>query len=208
MLEKRNLLDIAHELQALSSGGLQYTKDHFDADRFRRVRTLAAELVSGAADLPLPDVKHLFEANDGYQTPKSDTRAVIFNERDEVLLIHDYDGKWALPGGWCDYNQTVASNVVKEAKEEAGLDVLPHRLIAVHDHRRRNNPDSFFHVFRFFVLCDVLGGTFQPNDETTESRYFPLSALPENLNLHKNTPEQLRLCLEAKHAEHWETQYD
>lgn len=206
-MDKQNVLDLAHELQALASGGIQYTKDRFDVDRFLRIREIAAELVSGAAERPLPEIQQLFEENDGYQTPKSDTRAVIFNERDEVLLIHDYDGKWALPGGWCDFNQSVASNVIKEAREEAGLEVRPGRLVAVHDHRRRNNPNSFFHVFRFFVLCERLSGEFTENDETTESGYFPLSALPE-LNLHKTTPEQLALCLEAKHAGHWETMYD
>jgi ADP-ribose pyrophosphatase YjhB (NUDIX family) len=207
MIEAEQRLKLAHELQALASSGLLYTKDHFDAERFARIRDIAAELTSLDTGLPYPQVAQLFAANDGYQTPKSDTRAVIFNDRDEVLLVHDYDGKWALPGGWCDFDQTVASNVVKEAREEAGLEVLPGRLVCVHDHQRRNSPHSFFHCFHFFVLCEVVGGAFQPNEETTESGYFSLDQLPE-LNTHKTNPEQLALCLQAKHAAVWETIYD
>lgn len=205
--EEKTVLELAHELQAIASAGLLYSKDRFDLERFERIREIAAELVSGNTGLPTADIRALFEQNDGYQTPKAVTRAAIFNERDEVLLIHDFDGKWALPGGWCDFDQSVFSNIVKEAREEAGLDVVPGRLVCVHDNRRRNNSNSFFHSFHFFVLCEVRGGQFQANLETTESGYFPLDALPE-LNTHKTAPEQLALCLRAKKAETWETQYD
>ncbi|MCC8065275.1 MAG: NUDIX hydrolase [Clostridiales bacterium] len=205
--EEKTLLELAHELQAIASAGLLYSKDRFDQERFARVRDIAAQLTSSETGLPLEQVQALFAENDGYQTPKTSTRAVMFNGRGEVLLVRDYDGLWTLPGGWCDFDQTVSSNVVKEAREEAGLTVEPWRLVCVHDNRKRNNPHSFFHSLQYFVLCRVLGGGFQPNSETTESGYFPLDALPE-LNLHKTTPEQLRLCWEAQNAAYWETQFD
>ena len=59
-------------------------------------------------------------------------------------------------------------------------------------------------LFPFFVLCDLLGGSFRENSETTASGWFSLDALPP-LDLEKTTPEQLRLCLEASRARHWET---
>ncbi|MCD7917721.1 MAG: NUDIX hydrolase N-terminal domain-containing protein [Clostridiales bacterium] len=207
MENEKTLLELAHELQAIASAGLLYSRDRFDLERFQRVRDIAAELVSSETGLPFAQIQTLFSENDGYQTPKTSTRAVIFNSRGEVLLVRDYDGQWTLPGGWCDFDQTIASNVVKEAREEAGLTVEPWRLVCVHDHRSRNNAQSFFHCLQYFVLCNVLGGSFQPNSETTESGYFPLDALPK-LNLHKTTPEQLRLCWEARNATHWETQFD
>jgi ADP-ribose pyrophosphatase YjhB (NUDIX family) len=37
-------------------------------------------------------------------------------------------GRWTLPGGWADVNQTAAENVVKEALEESGFNVEPERL--------------------------------------------------------------------------------
>ncbi len=203
------LTELTHELHALASGGLLYTKDRFDRERFERIRDIAAEILAMDVEgLSTEKAVELFAENDGYETPKCDTRAVIFNDNDEVLLIKDYDGKWALPGGWCDYDQTIFSNTVKEASEEAGLDVEPYLLVAAHSHRKHNNPKSFFSVIRFFVLCRVKGGSFRANDETTESGYFATDALPSDINTHKSSPEQIKLCLEARHSDHWVTIFD
>ncbi len=203
------LTDLSRELHALASGGMLYTKDRFDKERFERIRDIAAEILAMDVEgLPTEKAAELFTQNDGYQTPKCDTRAVIFNDRDEVLMIKDYDGKWALPGGWCDHDQTIFTNTIKEAYEEAGLDVEPYLLVAAHSHRKHNNPKSFFSVIRFFVLCNVRGGEFRANDETTECAYFAVDRLPEDINDHKSNPEQIRLCLEAKHADHWVTLFD
>ena len=118
------------------------------------------------------------------------------------------DGKWAMPGGWCEYNTTIMENTVKEAREEAGLVVEPVRLVAAHSNRKHNNPKSFFYITRFFVLCNVTGGEFKPNEETTDARYFDVDSLPSDLNDHKSSPEQIRLCLEALRAKSWEPVID
>ena len=175
-----NTIELAHELHALSSAGLLYTRDSFDEERYTRIREIAATLISLAS----------CEENDGYQTPKLSTRSAIFNESDEVLLVKDYDGKWVMPGGWCDYNQTIYSNTKKEALEEAGLNVEPYRLVGLFDHRKRNNPNSFFYDIHAFMLCRLIGGEFHKNIETTQSRYFPLNALTE-MNDHKTSREQI-----------------
>ena len=64
-------------------------------------------------------VKNLFYNETGYQTPKIDTRAAIFKD-DKILLVHENNGTWSLPGGWCDLNVSVTENTIKEVKEEAG----------------------------------------------------------------------------------------
>lgn len=125
------ITELAQELHALASAGVLYSKVDFDKERFARARDIAAELLAlNTEGLTVEKATELFCENDGYQTPKCDTRAVIFNEKDEVLLIKDYDGKWALPGGWCDRDQTIFTNTIKEAYEEAGLDVEPYLLVA------------------------------------------------------------------------------
>lgn len=205
----QRLIGISHELMAIANDALLYTKDDFDAQRFTRVRQISAEILAMSADTITPEAAlTLFEDNDGYQTPKIDTRAAVFNEKEEILLIRDYDGKWALPGGWCEYNLSIMENTVKEAREEAGLEVKPLRLVAAHCNRWHNNPKSYFFITRFFVLCEKLGGEFTANDETTEAKYFNVDELPEDLNDHKCSPEQIRLCRQALHEEHWQPQID
>lgn len=201
------LLAWSQEMQAICTAGLFYTKDRFDKERFERIQELSAEMAALVSDEQPETIHALFEREDIYQTPKLDTRAVIFNEQDEVLLIRELDGFWAPPGGWCEYDLSPADNTVKEAREEAGLEVVPYRLVAVHNQHLHNEPFTFFSVERMFFLCRVLSGGFQENIETTASGWFSLEELPP-LHPRKCSPEELRLCLEANRAEHWETRYD
>ena len=199
-------LDWAVELQALAQAGLHYSKDPFDLERFARMREIAAEMLACRSGLPLEKVKDLFCGETGYQTPKLDTRAAIF-QGENILLVRERDGRWSLPGGWVDVDQSVKENTIKEAKEEAGLDVRVDRVIAVQDREKHNKPRYIYRVCKIFLLCTAVGGSFTPNIETTESGWFSLEELPP-LSEDKCTAEQIRMCFEASQAEHWETQID
>ena len=110
-------LQWAVELQSLAQAGLTYGKDVYDRERYERIREIAAEMVAYKADIKTDKVKNLFCNEVGYQTPKLDTRAAIFNE-DKILLVKENNGKWSLPGGWVDVNVSVRENTVKEVKEK------------------------------------------------------------------------------------------
>ena len=198
-------LQWAVELQALAQNGLAYTENRFDKERFERIREIAAEMVACKADMPEETVVGLFCGEKGYQTPKLDTRAAIFKD-DKILLVKE-DGRWSLPGGWVDVNESVYTNTVKEAKEEAGVDVRPIRVIALQDRNKHNIPRYIYTICKIFVLCELLGGKFESNSETTESGFFALDALPV-LYTEKNTYEQIKMCFDAKGSEYWETQFD
>ena len=196
----------AVELQSLAQAGLTYGKDGFDLERYARIREISAEILAHMTGLPVEKVTGLFCNETGYQTPKLDTRAAVFQEG-KILLVRERDGRWALPGGWCDVNVSVGENTVKEVKEEAGLDVIPRRIIAVQDRAKHNLPVYAYGVCKIFVQCDAAGGQFTPNLETTEARYFPPDQLPP-LAEEKNTPAQIALCFEAYRSDAWATQFD
>ena len=199
-------LDWAVELQALAQAGLHYGKDPFDIERFQRIRDIAAEMLARGTDLPLETVTDLFCCESGYQTPKLDTRAAVFQDG-RILLVRENDGRWSLPGGWVDVNVSVGENTVKEVREEAGLEVIPRRVIAVQDREKHNRPVYAWKICKIFVLCALAGGEFRPNSETTASGYFSLEDLPP-LAEEKTTAEQVRMCFEAYRAETWETLLD
>ena len=137
-MDKQNSwLSWAIELQSLAQAGLTYGHDPYDLERYKRIREISAEMVAHKSDIPAEKVKELFCNETGYQTPKVDTRAAIFNDG-KILLVHESNGTWSLPGGWCDVNQSVAENTVKETFEEAGLRVTADRLIAVQDRNKHN----------------------------------------------------------------------
>ena len=200
-------LDLIIELQSLAQAGLTYGKDIYDKERYERIREISAEMMSNIADVSLEKVKGLFCNEIGYQTPKIDTRAAIFKDN-KILLVHENNGKWSLPGGWCDVNISVSENTIKEVKEESGLDVVTKSVIAVQDRAKHNLPVYAYGVCKIFMLCSVVGGEFVENIETTGFDYFAEGDIPE-LATEKNNEEQIKLCFEAYHSmDKWKTVFD
>ena len=197
----------AIEIQGLAQSGLAYTTNVYDIERYERVREISAEIIEEKSNLNLEKVKDLFCNETGYQTPKIDTRAAIFKDN-KILLVHENNGTWSLPGGWCDVLESVKSNTIKEVKEEAGLDVKATKIIAVQDRNKHNRPIYVYGVCKIFVMCEIIGGEFKENIETTEMKYFALDELPENFANEKCTKEQVEMCFGAKDDDNWQVQFD
>lgn len=197
----------AIEIQAMAQSGLAYSHDVYDKERYERLREISAEMLAERSDVPLEKVKDLFCNERGYQTPKLDTRAAIFKDG-KILLTHENNGTWALPGGWCDVLESVRSNTVKEVKEETGLDVKAVRLIALQDRNKHNVPTYAYGICKVFVLCEIVGGEFVENIETTEIAFFDFDDLPENLANEKTNKEQIRMCFAAYKDENWQPLFD
>lgn len=198
---------LAMEIQSLAQAGLAYTSNVYDIERYERLREISAEMISEKSDMSLEKVKDLFCNETGYQTPKIDTRAAVFKDG-KILLTHENNGTWALPGGWCDVLESVKSNTIKEVKEETGLDVETIKIIAVQDRNKHNKPIYAYGVCKIFVLCNLIGGEFVKNIETTETGYFSLDEIPDNLAEEKTNKEQIEMCFEAYKDANWQTQFD
>lgn len=199
-------ISMAMELQFLAQSGLAYSRDVFDKERFEQVRDISARIMALGSGLPIRLVKDVFCNETGYQTPKVDCRGVIFHE-DKILLVKESNGLWSLPGGWVDVNQSVGNNTVKEVKEEAGLDVVPIRLIALLDRNLHNKPVYGYGICKAFVQCEVISGKFEKNKETIDCRYFSLDELPP-LALNKTTAGQVEMCFDAYQKENWDAVLD
>lgn len=197
----------AIEIQSLSQIGLTYTKDVYDRERYQRLREISAEMLAKKTEVSIEKVKDLFCHETGYQTPKLDTRAAIFRNN-KILLVHENNGTWSLPGGWCDVLESVKSNTEKEVREETGLNVKAVKIISIQDRNKHNKPVYAYGVCKIFVLCEVINGNFVENIETTEIRYFSLQDLPHNLAEEKTNKEQIEMYFKAYLNENWQTQFD
>lgn len=129
------------ELQSMAQAGLTYGRDDFDLERYARIRDIATEMMSDVTDIPKEKVRDLFCGDSGYQTPKIDTRAAIFKDG-RILLVHERNGSWSLPGGWCELFLSVSENTVKEVREETGLSAEVDSVIAIHDREWHNTPTT------------------------------------------------------------------
>ncbi len=197
----------AIEIQSLAQAGLTYSDNVYDTERYERLREISAEIMEEKSNLNLDKVKDLFCNETGYQTPKIDTRAAIF-KNNKILLTHESNGTWSLPGGWCEVLESVKSNTIKEVKEETGLDAEAIKIIAMQDRNKHNKPIYAYGVCKVFVLCNAIGGKFTKNIETTEIKYFSIDEIPSNLAEEKTNKEQIEMCFNAYNDKEWQTQFD
>ena len=196
----------AIDIQSIAQAGIEYTKDIYDKERYEMLRDIAAEMISFKTEIPKDKVYNLFCNEKGYQTPKIDTRGAVFKDG-KILLVHENTGKWSLPGGWCDVLESVASNTVKEVREESGYNVKCDRVIALHDRNKRNKPLYVYGICKIFVQCELIDGGFVKNIETTEAKFFGLDELPE-LDEAKCTKEQVKMCFDAYNDPNWKVILD
>ena len=169
----------AQELQFLAQCSLAYSKDRFDRERSERIREIACEMLSFKYDLPLEKIKMDFAGEIGYQTPKIETRAAVIKDNKILLVREQFDGKWALPGGYQDVNMSIRENVIKEASEEAGAVVKPQKVVAVLDYNRHHHVNFPFGMVKIFVLCEYISHSFNENTETLGAEFYSLDELPE-----------------------------
>ena len=186
-------LETALKIKDIAEAGLAYCRDPYDKERYESLLDIAAGMISEKTDVPPEKIKNLFLSESGYPTPKIDTRAAIFKDN-KILLVHENDGTWSLPGGWCDADQSICTNTVKEVEEETGYVVKATKLIAVHDWRKHNVCNYVYGVIKTFLACEILSGGFVKNVETSEVKFFARDKLPENLAVQKTTKNQILTC--------------
>ncbi len=174
-----NWLTWARKIQAIGQNGLAYSKDPFDIERFEELRELALEILQNYTDSDLPRIRDLFAGEHGHATPKVDVRGVVFNE-DAILLVRERaDGKWTLPGGWVDVNESPSESVVREVFEESGYQTKALKLLACYDRNRHPHPPHPYHVYKLFFHCEILGGSPSTSYETDGVDFFKQDAIPE-----------------------------
>jgi ADP-ribose pyrophosphatase YjhB (NUDIX family) len=195
----------ARELQAIAQTGLTFATNGYDRERYTAIRSLAAQIMATQSDADFGRVEALFAAQTGYATPKVDVRGAIFDENTRILLVREIAdaGRWTLPGGWADVNQSPAESVIREVREEAGLEVRVRKLAAVYDRARHpHQPPHPFHVFKLFFICDVIGGIPEPGTETSEVAFFAENEIPGDLSLGRVVPHQIvRMFEHARHRD-------
>lgn len=184
---------IASRLKAISQAGKCFAKDEFETERHEEVERLAAEIFARHTDLEADKILGMLQADCGYPTPKVDCRGVIFRDEKVLLVKEIADGKWTLPGGWCDIGMTGSENVVREVWEESGFESRVVRLLAVFDRDKQGHRPSYpFNIYKLFFLCEITGGEATVSNETSDVRFFDVDDLPE-LSRGRTLPGQIEL---------------
>lgn len=184
-------LEWAKQIQAIAQTGLAYTKDVYDAERYEALREISIDILNSYTSVDREIIELSFANERGYATPKVDIRGVVFKDNKVLLVQEKHDGAWALPGGWGDIGLSPSEVAVKEIKEEAGYEVRPVRLLAVLDKKFHHHPPEPYHVYKFFIQCEIVGGEAAAGLETSDAAFFEENHLPR-LSLQRNTEQQIK----------------
>lgn len=202
-------LQWAKELQAIAQIGLTFSQDNpFDVQRYHRIRAIAVEMLAAQGGLDQPTLLELFQREDGYATPKVDVRGVVFRD-DQILMVKEVlDGRWTLPGGWADINDSPRDAVIREIWEESGYETRPVKLLAVYDRSKHPHlPHLPFHIYKLFIQCELIGGDAKTSLETSDVQFFPEHDLPE-LSISRVLASQIHRLFEHYRHPDWPTDFD
>jgi len=123
---------------------------------------------------------------------------IITDSEGRVLLCHrrDYD-LWNLPGGGVHAGESPWDALVREIKEETGLEAKPIQLVGVY-----SKPDKNEIVLSF--ACQVTGGELVLNDEADKLEYFNVGQIPKNTA--PKHVERIKDFFSNKNKTHFRTQ--
>ncbi len=131
-------------------------------------------------------------------TGKTATAIIPFPE-DKILLIKrntvPFKGYWGLPGGRMDPGETIEQTVVRECKEETGLDVAVVKKIGEYVEKGIKD-DVDYEYYPTCFLVKVVGGEMKRQEsEIQDIKVFSLKELPEPLGFEhdKMITDYLRL---------------
>ncbi|SDL30236.1 NUDIX hydrolase [Halarsenatibacter silvermanii] len=201
-------LSYARRLQTIAQAGLTYSENKYDRERFKEIQKIGAEILREYSSLEKEKAEDLLESEIGYPTPRVDVRAAIFRKGDILMVKEKINDRWSLPGGWADIEWSLKENLIKEAHEEAGVEINPRRIIGVFDRGTKDEEAlSFYGIYKIFVECDFISMDFQENIETSTAKFYGRDDLP-NISKERNTEEEIKLCFEARNKENFEAKFD
>lgn len=207
MPQEPQWLTIAREVRAIAQTGLAFNADGFDHQRYQRLRELAALLMAQGSATEHESILELLRQEKGYATPKVDVRGAAFQDGRVLMVREISDGKWTLPGGWADVNQSAGECVVREIAEESGFTARALKLAAVYDYQKRNPSPHIDSIYKMFFICEIVGGAASASNETSEVAFFPRNELPP-LSLGRTTAAQIDRMFDHRERLELPTDFD
>ena len=202
------VFNVTKRIKAIAQTGLNYSTDDYNVGRYKELENISDQLQALLTGTTLEEIANFYLNKKEYPTPKTDIRAVIFNDRHEILLVKEQtDQRWSLPGGWADIGLSPKETAVNEVAEETGLIVTPKKLLAVLDKKFYPHPPEPEYVYKHFIECIIEGGEITKAHDITAVSFFNQHNIPP-LSEVRVLKSQIDLMFEFHYNPHKETIFD
>jgi nucleoside triphosphatase len=138
--------------------------------------------------------------------PRITVGAFIRNSRGEILLTKSpkWEDYWIVCGGHIDLGETFEEALVRETKEEVGLDVKFLRIIKVTNFINNAHFHKKYHFVGLQCECQLLDDNQTPqidNLEITQAQWFSLEEAAKLSHVLPETEDTIKQLLEEQHAQ-------
>lgn len=131
----QNLYQIADELRAMANQGLYFADNEYHKERYTRILSLSARLVSAIENRSPDQVLAEYQDNLMHLSPLVGAEAAVFRNGKLLLIQRRDDERWAIPGGLAEVGETWADTARRELWEEVCVRGCVTQLLAVFDSR-------------------------------------------------------------------------
>ena len=174
------LFEEIKRIKSIADLGLLYCNNEYDRERYLDLQETSFRLMEKLTGQTIETIKNFYAPVSEYPTAKVDIRGFALSDDHKILLVKERsDEKWSLPGGWADIGYSPTEIIIKEFKEETGLEVTAETLLAVFDKKMHPHPPQNFYVYKMVFLCSCSGGEIMPASDVQDVAYFAIDALPE-----------------------------
>lgn len=176
---------VADELRSIADLGLHFAQDHYDKDRYGRIRSLSIRLVAALEGKAAADAMWEYRESVVHAAPFVAAEAAVFRKGHILLIQRADNGLWAMPGGATEVGETWAESVERELREETGVQGTATALLGVFDSRLwRSRAKQQIYVSVWLV---EIGDQQSPiaGPETTGVGFFAEDNLPDLSPGHK-----------------------
>jgi ADP-ribose pyrophosphatase YjhB (NUDIX family) len=194
-----DIFSLLDELRTIARNGLHFASNAYDRERYERLMSLATQTYSELLAVPDEMIRTQFLNEMGYITPKVGADAAIFNESGEILLMERADGSgWCLPCGWVEPNEKPVETVIREVREETGMEIEVKQLVGVFTRLpgAENGPHTQIAIVH---LCERIGGKLTLSHEGLALQYWPIEAVRDWHTTHEKYARAAYAMWESEH---------